>query len=60
MRHELEDLTDDELIRRFQRGDQDAFQALFSRYGEQLRRFAARRLPLNLRRRVSVADVLQH
>jgi RNA polymerase sigma-70 factor (ECF subfamily) len=55
--------TDDDpevvLIERIRRGDPEAFSALYGRYVRKLERFAQRRLPGRLRRRVSVADVLQ-
>jgi len=51
--------SDDDLIARFQCGDRDAFQVLFQRHGATIERFADRMLPARLRRRVSVADVLQ-
>ena len=50
---------DDALIERIRRGDHGAFSALCARYLRTLERFAERRLPARLRRRVSVADVLQ-
>jgi RNA polymerase sigma-70 factor (ECF subfamily) len=54
-----DDVSDEVLIERIKGGDEAAFQALFSRYVRVLERFAERRLPGRLRRRVSVADVLQ-
>ena len=59
MSNSIDDPTDGELIRRFQRGDRDALQELFDRHGALLRQFADRQLPRELRRRVSVADVIQ-
>jgi len=56
---EMTDLPDEELVRRAQAGDDRAFTVLMQRHGEALRRHAERRLPPGLRRRVSVADVLQ-
>jgi RNA polymerase sigma-70 factor (ECF subfamily) len=50
---------DEALIERIRRGDPAAFSALYARYLRTLERFAERRLPGRLRRRVSVADVLQ-
>jgi RNA polymerase sigma-70 factor (ECF subfamily) len=52
-------LPDADLLRRARDGDHAAFQELLSRHGGDLRRFAEARLPAELRRRVSVADVLQ-
>jgi RNA polymerase sigma-70 factor, ECF subfamily len=53
------DLSDAELLRRARGGDHGAFRELFARHGADLRRFAESRLPAEMRRRVSVADVLQ-
>jgi RNA polymerase sigma factor (sigma-70 family) len=55
------DLTPDEeeLIRRYRNGDGDALCVLFDRYDSVLRARAARFLPSRLRRRHSIADVLQ-
>jgi RNA polymerase sigma-70 factor (ECF subfamily) len=50
---------DDDLIARFQGGDRAAFQVLFERHAATIERFADRMLPARLRRRVSVADVMQ-
>jgi len=47
------------LIQRARGGDEVAFQALFDEHVSTLRRYARRWLPDHLRRRVSVADVLQ-
>jgi RNA polymerase sigma-70 factor (ECF subfamily) len=52
-------ITDRELIRRFRAGDDDALAALFSRYEDVLAARIRHRLPPPLRRKVSVADVLQ-
>jgi len=49
----------DGLIRRFRAGDEEAFRELFDRHLDALRGRVARDLPVNLRRRVSVSDVLQ-
>ena len=51
--------SDAVLLERARSGDDEAFRLLFERYGEAMRRFAERRLPRSIRRRVSVADVLQ-
>lgn len=48
-----------ELVRRFREGDEEAFRVLFDRYGGMASLRIARRLPVRLRRKVSVADVLQ-
>ena len=48
-----------ELVRRFREGDEAAFRVLFERYGGMASLRIARRLPARLRRKVSVADVLQ-
>ncbi|MHC4932468.1 MAG: RNA polymerase sigma factor [Planctomycetota bacterium] len=53
------DLTDEELIRRIQAGDERSFQTLFDRYLGTLQAYARRWLPDKLRRKVSVADILQ-
>jgi RNA polymerase sigma-70 factor (subfamily 1) len=44
---------------RVQAGDEDAFQDLFARYENALRGRIRRRVPANLARKVSVADILQ-
>lgn len=48
-----------ELVRRFRAGDESAFRELFERYESLVSVCIARRLPGRLRRKVSVADVLQ-
>ncbi len=48
-----------DLLRRLAAGDEGAFRTLYGRYESTLRRFAEQRLPQGLRRRLSVADVLQ-
>jgi len=53
------DLPDEELVRRIQAGDEDAFPVLFDRHLETLRSYARRWLPARLRRRVARADVIQ-
>lgn len=50
---------DAELVRRFREGDESAFQTLLERYGGIVSARIARRLPDHLRRKVSVADVMQ-
>ena len=53
------DLPEEELIRRVQAGEEEAFPVLFDRHLKTLTSYARRWLPDRLRRRVSVADVLQ-
>jgi len=48
-----------ELLHRFRAGDEAAFRELLDRYGPLVSGRIARRLPDRLRRKVSVADVLQ-
>jgi len=48
-----------DLLTRFRDGDRDAFRELVERHESILRSRLARRLPARLRRRVSVADVVQ-
>ena len=55
----MADERDEELVRRFRAGDNEALNALFERHEALLRGRAERCLPRYLRRRVSVADVLQ-
>jgi RNA polymerase sigma-70 factor (ECF subfamily) len=55
----VDEVPDEILIARVRDGDEGAFRDLFSRYLRVLTRFAERRLPGRMRRRVSVADVLQ-
>lgn len=47
------------LVRRFRAGDEAAFEELVERYGTLVSSRIAQRLPNRLRRKVSVADVLQ-
>jgi RNA polymerase sigma-70 factor (ECF subfamily) len=51
--------SDEVLLARAREGDESAFNELLERHRDALRRFAETRLPPRLRRRVSVADVLQ-
>ena len=51
--------SDEDLLRRFQAGDREALGTLLERYTDLLTRHAAGQLPQALRRRVSVADVIQ-
>jgi len=51
--------TDAQLVERAAGGDQDAFRRLVERHATAARRLAERRLPDRLRRRISVADVVQ-
>jgi len=53
------DASDEELLERVRSGDDEALAVLFDRYVETLRGYAQRWLPDRLRRRVSVADILQ-
>jgi RNA polymerase sigma-70 factor (ECF subfamily) len=53
------DATDEELLELIRNGDDEALAVLFDRYVETLRGYAQRWLPDRLRRRVSVADILQ-
>jgi RNA polymerase sigma-70 factor (subfamily 1) len=48
-----------ELVDRYRHGDGAALEALLARFEEDLRRTAGKGLPKNLRRRVSVSDILQ-
>ena len=50
---------DDDLVRAFREGDETAFEALFQRFEGLLAARIKGRLPQQLQRRVSVADVLQ-
>jgi RNA polymerase sigma-70 factor (ECF subfamily) len=52
-------VSDAELVARAAAGDEEAFRTLVNRHMDALRRYADRRLPLRLRARVSVSDVLQ-
>lgn len=52
-------VSDAALLERARAGDEGAFATLLQRHAESMRQFAERRLPRSLRRRVSVADVLQ-
>lgn len=54
-----QETSEAELVARAGAGDEPAFERLVERHAAALERFAERRLPLRLRRRVSVADVLQ-
>ncbi len=47
------------LLARFRDGDEQAFRVLLERYGTVLTRKIRRQLPRGLRRRVTIADVLQ-
>ena len=53
------DLHVEELVRRFQEGDGEALCELFDRYEGPLYRRIQRHLPPHLRRRVSIADIVQ-
>ena len=53
------DFPEEELIRRFRRGDGDALCALFERHEGLLRARIERWLPKHVQRRVSVSDILQ-
>jgi len=53
------DSDDSALIRRFREGDESAFRVLLDRYGGLISARIDRRLPGHLRRKVSVADVMQ-
>ncbi len=55
----MPDLGDDELLRAAKQGDESAFELLCARYAAGVRRRLERGLRGKLRRRVSVADVLQ-
>jgi RNA polymerase sigma-70 factor (ECF subfamily) len=54
-----QDPEDEVLIRRAGSGDEDAFEILFDRYAGALRAWIGQSLSGRLRRKVSVADVLQ-
>lgn len=54
-----EEPSESDLIGRFRRGDEEAFRVLLDRCATDLEALADRRLAAALRRRVSVADVLQ-
>jgi RNA polymerase sigma-70 factor (ECF subfamily) len=58
-REEHGSVSDAELIRRAQAGDQTAAGALLDRYREALVVFARRRLPLAVQRKASASDVVQ-
>jgi len=51
--------SDEQLLRRGCDGDADAFRALFERHGASVRAHVHRELPAYLRRRLSVADLVQ-
>jgi RNA polymerase sigma-70 factor (ECF subfamily) len=53
------DPSDADLVERAAAGDEAAFERLVLRHTQAVQRFAERRLPDRLRRRVSVADVVQ-
>lgn len=53
------ELVEEELVRRIQAGDESALPILFDRHLETLERYARGWLPAKLKRKVSVADVLQ-
>lgn len=53
------DVHESDLIARFRTGDRDAFRELLERHERILRSRLAGRLPAHLRRRLSVADVVQ-
>ena len=53
------ELSEAVLVRKMREGDADAFGALFNRYQRRLERAIRRGLPLRLRRKVSVADIVQ-
>lgn len=52
-------LSDEALLQRGRNGDQDAFRVLFERHAEALRAWFQRELPAYVRRKLSVADLLQ-
>lgn len=54
-----EDLLEAELLRRVREGDGEAFQALFDRHLADVEARVRRMLPAAVRRKVSVADVVQ-
>ena len=54
-----ESAPEDDLVRRFREGDGDALCRLFERHERVLRAQIARLLPRDVRRRVSISDVLQ-
>jgi RNA polymerase sigma-70 factor (ECF subfamily) len=56
---DLDARSDEELVRVFQAGDQDAFRVLTDRYSARLQGQILRRLSPALRRRVAVSDILQ-
>lgn len=58
-RQRTERNSDAGLLRQARSGDESALADLLERHRDALRRFAETRLPARLRRRVSVADVLQ-
>jgi RNA polymerase sigma-70 factor (ECF subfamily) len=49
----------EDLIRRFRRGDEEAFRILFERYGRVLEARIRNLMPNRLRRKVAVSDVVQ-
>jgi RNA polymerase sigma-70 factor (ECF subfamily) len=55
----MQEPTDRDLIDRFRDGDGEALRLLFERYEDLLQARIRRRLPAHLRRKVSVADVMQ-
>jgi RNA polymerase sigma-70 factor (ECF subfamily) len=54
-----DDLAETDLLRRTQRGDGDAFRALFDRHLADLEGRVRRMIPAALRRKISVSDVVQ-
>jgi RNA polymerase sigma-70 factor (ECF subfamily) len=53
------DLDDQQLIQRARDGDQAALTALCRRYEGTIRQYVYRRMPRRLRKRISVADIVQ-
>ena len=53
------DPHDKDLLEQSRHGDREAYERLFERHADELRRYIGRWLPAELRRRVSVSDVLQ-
>lgn len=53
------DPDDQVLIQRFRSGDESALKSLFMRYEPRLRGLLGQRLPVSMRRKLSVEDILQ-
>ncbi|MHC4108782.1 MAG: RNA polymerase sigma factor, partial [Planctomycetota bacterium] len=54
-----EDLPDEALLERIRLGETEAFERLFRRYLGPLQSYVRRHLPPGIRRKISIADILQ-